>query len=126
MEVAGDWQAVADAINARMVRLRLTQRELSERSGVSLSTLRELQHGEKDRRRSARTLAAVSDALGWGPDYLHRIATGERPRTNDQSEDRPADDEVLAELQEIREQLTEIARRVDRLAGRDPDGPERR
>jgi hypothetical protein len=32
------WQDVADAINDRMLHLALTQRALSERSGVSLST----------------------------------------------------------------------------------------
>lgn len=110
-----DWDAVAGAINERMLRLRLTQRELSARSGVSLSTLRELQHGQAGRRRSNRTLASVAEALGWPADHLHRILRGEPMAAAEvvgQGEESP----VLAELRAIRERLDRIDARLDVLA----------
>ncbi|MFC7612322.1 helix-turn-helix domain-containing protein [Actinokineospora soli] len=41
-----DWQAVADAINARLDELEMTQKELADRSGVSVATLRQLQKND--------------------------------------------------------------------------------
>jgi transcriptional regulator with XRE-family HTH domain len=72
-----DWQAVADAINARMTELPLTQRELAERSGVSVATLREVQHAKAARRRSTHLLSAISTALGWPEDQLRLVLAGE-------------------------------------------------
>lgn len=112
------WQDVADAINDRMLHLALTQRALSERSGVSLSTLRELQHGVENRRRSARTLAALSDALGWQPDHLQRVAEGETRQPADTAHRSLRDHETLTEPQQIQQNLTELSDRVDRLARR--------
>jgi transcriptional regulator with XRE-family HTH domain len=105
--MARDWDAVAEAIRARMADLDMTQAELSQRAGVALMTVRELQNNLKPRRRSPRTLAAVSEALGWPADHLTAILGGAEP------EDPDADDPVLAELDEIKEQLTAIASRLD-------------
>lgn len=105
--MARDWDAVAAAIRARMVDLDMTQAELSQRAGVALMTVRELQNNLKPRRRNPRTLAAVSEALGWPPEHLTAILGGADP------EDPDAGDLVLAELDEIKEQLTAIASRLD-------------
>ena len=75
MDGTYQWQDVADALNTRMLQIGLTQRALSERSRVSLTTLRELAH----RQRSARTLAAISEALGWQPDHLRDVVGHHRP-----------------------------------------------
>jgi hypothetical protein len=75
----GDWEAVAWAIAGRMRQLRATQAAVVQASGVSLSMLRELEHNIRQRRRKPETLAAISQALSWPPDYLERVLNGERP-----------------------------------------------
>ncbi len=60
-----DWAAVAKAIDMRVHELGWRQRELAERSHVSQAIVRELQHQTVERRRSARTLEALSTTLGW-------------------------------------------------------------
>lgn len=59
-------------ITGRMKAKGISQRELSERSGVSVSTLRNLQHGVQQRRNPA-TLAAVSKALEWPENHLRDL-----------------------------------------------------
>ena len=75
--MAEDWRAVADAINTRMTELPLNQRDLADRSGVSVATIRELQYPNTPRRRSARTLGALSEALEWPEGYLRAVLHGE-------------------------------------------------
>lgn len=70
-----DWEAVAAAINTRLAELDMTQIDVSKKSGVSVATLRQMQHGVS-RRRSPRTLADVSEALRWPPQYLEQLADG--------------------------------------------------
>ena len=61
--VVEDWAGVARTINQRMRELGINQRELIERSQVSKATVGELCHNSAQRRRSARTLEALSTAL---------------------------------------------------------------
>jgi hypothetical protein len=77
--VTEDWAAVAAAINQRMTELGLRQRELIERSRVSKTAVREIQHNIAQRRRSARTLEALSVALAWHPQHLVAVLEGRRP-----------------------------------------------
>lgn len=72
------WGYVASIINERLAELAWTQKELERRSGVSDTTLRNLQHARADNYRPA-VLAAVSRALGWPPDALERISHGATP-----------------------------------------------
>lgn len=74
-----DWSAVADAINERVNELGWRQGELAERSHVSRATVRELQHHIVERRRSARTLEALSTTLGWHPQHIDAVLRGRRP-----------------------------------------------
>lgn len=74
-----DWTAVAEVINARVNELGWRQGELAERSHVSRATVREIQHHIVERRRSARTLEALSIALGWHPQYITAVLRGRRP-----------------------------------------------
>ena len=74
-----DWTAVARAINERMNELGLRQRELAERSHVSQAIVRELQHRTVERRRSKRTLEALSLALEWHPGHLSAVLAGRKP-----------------------------------------------
>jgi transcriptional regulator with XRE-family HTH domain len=71
-----DWAAVARAISDRVRELGWRQRELAERSHVSAAVVREIQRHTVERRRSPRTLQALSVALGWEPDHLDRVLKG--------------------------------------------------
>lgn len=70
-----DWDAVAEAINTRLAELDMTQAELASKSTVSPATLRQIQHGVS-KKRSPRTLAAISEALGWPSQHLQDVASG--------------------------------------------------
>lgn len=72
-----DWRAVAQALNARMTARRIGQQELADQAGVSVATLRVLQHGAGGRRVQDATLAAVCRALDWPADYLLRVLLGQ-------------------------------------------------
>jgi transcriptional regulator with XRE-family HTH domain len=74
-----DWAAVAEVINERVNELGWRQGELAERSHVSRATVREIQHHIVERRRSARTLEALSTALGWHPQYIEAVLRRRRP-----------------------------------------------
>lgn len=74
-----DWVAVANAITERVNALGWRQRELAQRSRVSQAVVRELQHHTVERRRSARTLEALSVALGWHPQHLAAVLHGRTP-----------------------------------------------
>lgn len=103
-----DWQAVARLINDRMRETGMSQRELSERSGVSTATLRRVQHGESQTR-SRATLASISRALGLADDQLWNTAMR---RTAGKSD---GDGQVDAQ---IKEELAELRRRVERIEDR--------
>jgi transcriptional regulator with XRE-family HTH domain len=74
--VSEDWAAVAKAINERVAELGWRQRELAERSHVSLATVREIQRQTVERRRSPRTLESLSVTLGWQPQHLDEVLNG--------------------------------------------------
>jgi hypothetical protein len=78
-----NWAAVAQAINDRVRELGWRQRELAERSHVSVAVVREIQRHTAERRRSPRTLEALSVALGWEPEHLHRVLKGRSQQTGD-------------------------------------------
>jgi transcriptional regulator with XRE-family HTH domain len=71
-----DWAAVARAISDRVRELGWRQRELADRSHVSAAVVREIQRHTVERRRSPRTLQALSAALGWAPDHLDQVLKG--------------------------------------------------
>ena len=71
-----DWAAVARAISERIRELGWRQRELAERSHVSVAVVREIQRHTVERRRSPRTLESLSVALGWEPGRLDAVLKG--------------------------------------------------
>jgi transcriptional regulator with XRE-family HTH domain len=77
----GDWAAVARAISDRVRELGWRQRELAERSHVSVAVVREIQRHTVERRRSRRTLEALSVALGWKPEHLDQVLSGRAQQT---------------------------------------------
>jgi len=111
--VTEDWAAVAKAINMRVRELGWRQRELAERSYVSQATVRELQHHVVERRRSARTLEALSTTLGWHPQHLLAVLQNRTPPHPDE----PADDthELWSRLDTLEQRLIEITERLEDL-----------
>nr|MDT0664541.1 helix-turn-helix transcriptional regulator [Micromonospora sp. DSM 115978] len=112
-----NWAAVAAALNERMAARRVGQQDLALTSGVSVSTVRLLQHGA-GRRVQNKTLAAVSRALGWPDDHLVRVLlTGSQPEPD---ADEPGLRELSRSLRGIEARLGEICARlaaVERAVG---------
>ncbi|AHH95112.1 hypothetical protein GCM10010174_56250 [Kutzneria viridogrisea] len=121
-----DWAAVAKAINERVQELGLLQRAVAERADVSQAIVRELQYNTVERRRSARTLEALSVALEWHPQHLTAVLRGRRPPAPGEE----AEEELSARLAAIEDRLTEITQRLDEisshLAAATGDGDRRR
>ena len=114
-----DWSATADAINKRAAELALKQKELAERSGVSLAIVREIQQGRIQRRRNPRTLEALSIALDWHPQHLSAILQGKTPPEADavtaQTDDPivPLLNTIIREFRGLRAQLGTLSNRLD-------------
>lgn len=104
-----DWAAVADTLNERMATLRIGQQELAQRSGVSVSTLRQLQHGA-GRRVQNKTLAAISTALDWPTDQLTAVLLARRsPHVTAPAVDV---DPLLDGLRRLEERLDQVIQRL--------------
>lgn len=98
------WADVAKVVNDQMNERGVTQRELSDLSGVSVATLRKIQGGGEQKRTRA-TLAAISRALGLADDHLWRISRGETPDGSQEDE----------ELSALRAEVADLRRRVEAL-----------
>ena len=109
--MAEDWAAVAKAINERVRELGWRQRELAERSHVSQAIVRELQHHTVERRRSARTLEALSTTLGWHPQHLESVLYGEEPPAVGAPVLREGD-HLSSRLDAMEDRLSEITERL--------------
>jgi hypothetical protein len=112
--VTEDWAAVAKAINQRVNELGWRQRELAERSHVSQAIVREIQHHTVERRRSARTLEALSVAVGWHPQHLSAVLNGRTPPEADEPVT-VTGETVWSRLDVLEERLIEITERLDEL-----------
>ncbi len=115
-----DWAAVAQAISQRMTELGINQAEVIERSRVSKATVGELYHNSAQRRRSARTLEALSMALGWHPQHLVAVLRGRHVPDIGEPVSR-SDDDVPGRLAAIEYRLAQIEARlgaIDELSGR--------
>lgn len=119
--MADDWDAVGRAISARLDELQMTQLELAAASGVSPATIREIQYNKLTRRRSPRTLEALSAALKWPASYLGDLLGGQgaRPHADE------ANDPVLHELSAVHDELQSLRDRVGRIEQRLADESER-
>jgi transcriptional regulator with XRE-family HTH domain len=116
-----DWTAVAKAINARAAELDLRQKDLADRSGVSLAIVREIQQDRIQRRRNPRTLEALSVGLGWHPKHLSAVLHGEQPPTRDSTASQATGqdrviillDAIVRELRGLRTQIGNLSRRIE-------------
>ncbi|WP_239341062.1 helix-turn-helix transcriptional regulator [Frankia sp. CiP3] len=104
-----DWTAVADTVNARMAQQRIGQKALADTSGVSVATLRRIQHGAHGRRVQNTTLTAIARALDWPDDHLIRVLqAGGTPTSVGQ----PTEREILAGIDRIEQRLDDVCRRL--------------
>ena len=100
------WAEVARVVKDRMAELSMTQRELSEKSGLSTATLRKV-NPDKPQRLTQSTLTGISRALGFSEDHLWRVSRGE-----------PTTGEPGGETSVLRADLADLARRVEALESR--------
>lgn len=98
------WADVARVVNDQMRQRGITQRELSDASGVSVATLRKIQGGG-EQKRTRSTLAGISRALGLTDDHLWRVSRGEMPD--------PSQDGV--DLAALRAEVADLKQRVELL-----------
>lgn len=103
-----------------MESLRLTQQQLAQRSDVSTSTIRKLQHRRPVTQR--RKLVALSEALGWPPDaILVMLSGGDPPAEDTYVPPASVQDAVWAKHQRVVDGLmppvaaVEVLRRIERL-----------
>ena len=99
-----DWTAVGSALRDRLDERGMTMTELAGRSGVSLTTVRELVHVLNTRRRQPRTLASLSTALGWPAEHLGTVLRGQAA-----TEPEPGG------LAAVQRELRDLRRRVEAL-----------
>ena len=113
--MAEDWTAVSRAVNQRMDELGLNQRELIERSRVSRATVGEIRRNEAQRRRSTRTLEALSIALDWHPQHLAAVVLrGNRVPELGEPVAR-SDEDIPGRLDAIEYLLQQIAKKLEDL-----------
>ena len=86
-----------------MTELSMTQRELSEKSGLSTATLRKV-NLDKPQRLTQSTLTGISRALGFSEDHLWRVSRGES-----------VTDEPRGDMAMLRTEVADLARRVEAL-----------
>jgi DNA-binding Xre family transcriptional regulator len=106
-----DWGAVAAVVNERMAARRIGQQELAQLSGVSVSTLRQVQHGA-GRRVQNKTLAAISRALGWADDHLSVILLNSDPGPRRPPESTGRGPETAETLRQLEAHLRQISERL--------------
>ncbi|TNC26400.1 XRE family transcriptional regulator [Amycolatopsis alkalitolerans] len=109
-----DWEAVAEAIRERMQEIHIGQRELADSTGVSAATIRELMYNYKPRRRSTRTLRAISVGLEWSPDYVESVLYSRAPVESSAAGDATVAG-VAVESKTISAQLNLVLRHVDEI-----------
>lgn len=109
-----DWTAVSNAINERVNQLGWSQRKLAERAHVSQAIVREIQLHTVERRRSIRTLTALSITLGWHPEYLAAVLRGHTPPAMAEPAS-PTVTTVWPRLDALEKQLNDISARLDEL-----------
>ena len=113
-----NWAAVAQAVSDRVRELGWRQRELAERSHVSVAVVREIQRHTVERRRSPRTLEALSVSLGWEPQYLSRVLRGHSQQSGGHAV--PDLAAIWSRLDSVDVRLAELAKLLTDLNPRSP------
>lgn len=94
---------------------RVGQQDLATLSGVSVSTVRQVQHGAGRRIQNA-TLAKISRALDWPEGYLADVlVSGQLPQPSEQLD---PEDTVLDAVHRVEERLREMSQQLAALHAR--------
>jgi transcriptional regulator with XRE-family HTH domain len=101
-------------VNYRAAELGLKQRELAERSGVSLAIVREIQQDKVHRNRNPRTLEALSVALQRHPQHLTAVLAGKIPPDAGQAPV-PKPDPVVVALNTLIREIRGLRAQVSRI-----------
>jgi len=84
--VSSDWQRLGSVVTAERVRRGYRSRSaFGLASGLSLSTLDNIEHGRKQSYDPV-TLAALEHALGWEPGSVARVLSGLEPEQIEDSD----------------------------------------
>ncbi|GAA2999595.1 helix-turn-helix domain-containing protein [Actinokineospora diospyrosa] len=113
--MTGDWNAVAKVVDRRIREIGVSQRELAQRSQVSQAVIREIQYNTVQRRRSTRTLEALSQVLDLHPDHLTAVLEGTNPSPREPEPTAPPGADPRAELDAMDLHLMAIYRRLDEI-----------
>ncbi len=125
--MSDQWLIVARAIDDRMNELDISQRLLVKRSGLSKAVVREIQHHVVERRRSPRTLEALSVALEWPPDYLLALSRNEPLPGAEDPIARTSDvNRVESRLAAMEQTLDDLHKKIDDLSRSIRSGEPRR
>ena len=108
-----NWAAVARAISDRVRELGWRQSELAGRSHVSVAVVREIQRHTVERRRSRRTLEALSVALGWDGEHLDRVLKDQAQQAGNRAV--PDSVALWSRLDSIDQRLDEIIKLLAEL-----------
>lgn len=111
--VANNWDAVSRAINDRLRELGWSQGELVERSHVSSAIVREIQRNTVNRKRSPRTLEALSAAVGWHQGHLDAVLHGKHPPEPERTA--PSQGELAERMDALEGRLDTIVAKLDDL-----------
>jgi len=115
--VTEDWAAVATAIKERRDELGITQTELGLRAKVSKQIVGEIENNKVERRRGARTLEALSAALGWHPRHLAAILAGLTPPRKDEPVPQ-SDDDIPGHMSVLEHYMRKLLDEVETMNGR--------
>ena len=114
-----NWAAVARVISDRVRELGWRQRELADRSHVSAAVVREIQRHTVERRRSPRTLEALSVALGWDPERLDRVLKG---YANEEGNHAAPGSALYSRLDSIDQRLDKVVTLLNEIASQNGRG----
>jgi transcriptional regulator with XRE-family HTH domain len=108
-------RGVGDAVKARRGVLELSQRDLSKKAGVDVTSIQQIESGARERLQE-RTKAKLEDALGWVAGSIDHVLSGGEPTLRLNAEPQsprplsPLLEELLtashARLAEIAEQIS--------------------
>lgn len=91
----------------------MTQKELGRRSKVSTATIRQIENRTGNHRHSPRTLEAISEALGWPPQYLSNVLDGRpQPEAADQVTDAATLESLLEGVKELLHKVSLVEQRL--------------
>lgn len=76
------WRLAGETVRDRRLSFHLTIEDASERAGISTAVWDVVEHARRTKF-SPKTIRGIATALGWAPDWLDRVLSGEKPIDQD-------------------------------------------